>query len=59
MSYTVNIKDNDKQGMERAKSDGFHAYHASGVTAIEIKTDTVVRARAIAAKYGIVLYAFE
>ena len=56
---TVNVLDKDGKIVERAKRDGYHAYHASGVTAIEIPDSSKAEARRIAERYGRVLYVFE
>ena len=57
--YTVNVKDNDGSAKRRAQSDGYHAYSADGVTAIETNEKTEKRARKVASRYGKVLYAYE
>lgn len=56
--YTVNVKDDDGSAANHAKSCGYHAYHANGVTAIETKANTKAEARRIARQFGKVLYVF-
>lgn len=52
-NWTCNVKGNC---VYSAKAAGFHAYHANGVTAVEVKAAS---ARAIASRFGEVLYVFE
>ncbi len=59
MSYTVNIRDHNKEGMELAKAAGYHVYHANGVTAIETLATEKDKAEDIAKDFGVVLYIFE
>jgi hypothetical protein len=58
-SYTVNVSDNSGDARENAKEAGYHAYSASGITAIEIKAANKKEAKAIASQFGKVLYVFE
>lgn len=57
MIYTVNCRGNI---VSKAKSKGYHAYYANGVTAVEIKADSKAEALRIARRYGwFALYVFE
>jgi hypothetical protein len=54
--WTCNVAGNVVQ---RAKDAGYHAYYASGVTAIEIGPCSKSAAHRIASQFGTVLYIFE
>ena len=55
-NWTVNVAGDCVAAAERA---GYHAYYASGVTAIEVGYCTKREARSRAAQFGKVLYIFE
>jgi hypothetical protein len=55
-SYTCNVQGDC---VVEAKDAGYHAYYASGVTAIEVKAKNKRGAWSIASRFGKVLYIFE
>ena len=55
-SFTVNVQGNV---VNEAKAEGYRAYYANDVTAIEIKTLTKKDAKHMAEIFGQVLYIFE
>jgi hypothetical protein len=44
--------------VQAAKQQGYHAYYANGVTAVETRATTGQAARKIAAQFGTVLFIF-
>jgi len=58
-TYTCNVIDPEEFGLRAAHRDGYKAYAADGVTAVEIKASSAKVAGNMARRYGRVSYVFE